>query len=134
MNRSVRNYTLGRVKCRKNKMKNKTQEKINEIKRKLANTRQFHNRCYVCHVSWHKKGMTFHHITYDTNEKTHSDFLDGYVGTLHYYNYLGPIIKKNPKRFAYLCNPHHHTITKLLQFNSDKQDRIFRLVRRSRKR
>jgi len=114
-------------------MKNKTQEKINEIKRKLAKTRQFHNRCYVCHVSWHKKGMTFHHITYNEHEKTHSDFPDGYVGTLHYYQYLRPIIKNNPKRFAYLCNPHHHTITKLLQFNQNKQDRIFRLVRRSRR-
>jgi len=107
-------------------------EKVNKIKKELGKIRNFHNRCYVCHVSWHKRGMTFHHIKYKTNEKTHSDFPDGYAGALQYYNYLKPIIKKNPKRFAFLCNPHHQTVTKLLQFSDDKQDRIFKLVRRSR--
>ena len=114
------------------KMNNEQKEKVNEIKRELGKIRQFRNRCYVCHVSWHKRGMTFHHIKYKTNEKTHSNFPDGYAGTLQYYEYLKPIIKKNPKRFAYLCNPHHQTVTKLLQFSKDKQDRIFKLVRKSR--
>ena len=116
----------------KNKMKIKNQDKVNEIKRKLAKIRQFRNRCYVCHVSWNKRGMTFHHKQYVSSEKNHSDFQSGYTGMLQYYQYVTPIIKKNPKRFAYLCNPHHQTITKLLQFNVDKQDRIFRLVKESR--
>ncbi len=107
-------------------------DKVNEIKRELGKLRPFHNRCYVCHTSWHKRGMTFHHIKYNKNEKTHSDFPHGYGGILQYYEYLKPIIKKNPKRFAYLCNPHHQTVTKLLQFSEDKQDRIFKLVRKSR--
>jgi len=111
---------------------NNEKEQVNEIKQELGKLRQFHNRCYVCHISWHKRGMTFHHIKYYVNEKTHSDFPNGYGGALQYYEYLKPIIKKNPKRFAYLCNPHHQTVTKLLQFNKDKQDRIFKLVRKSR--
>ena len=81
-------------------MNNEQKEKVNEIKRELGKIRQFRNRCYVCHVSWHKRGMTFHHIKYKTNEKTHSNFPDGYAGTLQYYEYLKPIIKKKSKEIC----------------------------------
>ena len=115
-------------------MRNKTQqEKVNEIKRKLARMPAFRKGCAVCRTKWHKRGMTFHHKWYVPSEKTHSDFQPGSAGMLQYYRYITPIIMENPKRFAYLCNPHHQSITKLLQFNVDKQDRIFRLVRESRK-
>ncbi len=77
--------------------------------------------------------MTFHHVVYKSGEKTINDFADGYGGMLQYYKYITLIIKKFPKRFALLYNAHHQTITKLLQFNVDKQDRIFRLVRKSRR-
>lgn len=113
-------------------MNNNKKEQVNEIKKELGELRQFRNRCYVCHASWHRREMTFHHIKYNRDEKIHSDFPSGYAGTLQYYEYLKPIIKKNPKRFAYLCNPHHQTVTKLLQFHKNKQERIFKLVRQSR--
>jgi len=77
--------------------------------------------------------MTFHHVIYKSNEKSRKDFADGYDGTLEYYKYISPIIKKHPKRFSLLYNTHHQTITKILQFSQDKQDRIFRLVRKSRR-
>jgi len=110
-----------------------TKEKTNEIKKELIRLAPFRRGCKVCHSVWHSSGMTFHHIIYKSNEKTRNDFRVGDDGILQYYEYIFPIIKKFPKRFTLLYNAHHQTITKLLQFNQDKQDRIFRLVRASRR-
>ncbi len=108
-------------------------EKVNEIKIELIKLTPFRRGCKVCYSKWHNSSMTFHHIIYKNGEKSRNDFADGYGGTLEYYNYITPIIKKYPKRFALLCNAHHQTITKILQFSVNKQDRIFRLVRKSRR-
>jgi hypothetical protein len=108
------------------------QEKVNQIKKELIKLAPFRRGCEVCHTTWHKSGMTFHHIIYKNNEKTRKDFDDGYGGMLKYYIYITPIIQEFPKRFALLCNTHHQTITKILQFAEDKQDRIFKLVKKSR--
>jgi len=109
-----------------------SKQKVDKIKSELARMSQFRQGCAICHCKFHPKGMTFHHVWYETSDKTHSDFAPGYRGMLQYYEYLKPIIKQNPKRFSYLCNPHHQTITRLSRFTHDKQERIFRLVRRSR--
>lgn len=110
---------------------NKTQEAVNNIKRSLG---EFLNggKCEICHTPWSKRGMTIHHITYKDEEKTHSDFGRDLKGKLEYYTYLEPIVRKEPERFSYLCNPHHQSITVLLRFAVDKQERMFDLVRRSR--
>ena len=114
------------------KPKNKNQIKCDEIKKSLITLAPFRRGCEVCRSTWHKSGMTFHHVIYKSNEKTRKDFVKGYRGMLSYYIYITPTIKKFPKRFAVLCNTHHQTVTKLLQFSEDKQDRIFRLARKSR--
>lgn len=106
------------------------QQLVNMIKKRLG--KLFNNKCEICDIEWSKRGMTFHHINYIPTEKKHSDFPKGYDGMLEYYKYLEPIIIKNPERFSYLCNPHHHVITLLLRFTVEKQERIFDLVRRSR--
>ena len=115
------------------KTKNKHKEKCDEIKRNLISSSPFRRGCYICSNTWHKSGMTFHHVIYKNDEKTRKDFADGYAGMLHYYSYVTPIIKKFPKRFACLYNVHHQTVTKLLRFSEEKQDRLFRLVKKSRR-
>jgi len=108
-------------------------EMINQIKGELARMPAFRRGCYVCHCKIHQKGMTFHHEQYKQDEKIHSDFPSGYAGTLQYYNYLKPIILREPQRFSYLYTPDHQIITRLARYSHTKQDRIFRIVRRSRK-
>ena len=80
------------------------QEKVNEIKKELIKLAPFRRGCEVCRVTWHKSGMTFHHIIYKNNERTRKDFPEGYGGMMEYYIYITPIIKKFPQRFALLCN------------------------------
>jgi hypothetical protein len=109
-------------------------DKVNEIKKGLISLSPFRRGCSICQDTWHKSGMTFHHVVYITGEKTRKDFAKGYGGMLQYYEYVTPIIVQFPKRFAVLCNTHHQSITKLLQFGIEKQDRIFKLVRKSRRR
>ncbi|MDH3339975.1 MAG: hypothetical protein OEL84_01675 [Nitrosopumilus sp.] len=118
------------AKEKKNKMNDR--KRVEKIKEELARMSCFRQGCAICHCKLHPKGMTFHHIKYLESDKVHSDFAPGYKGMLQYYEYLRPVIRQNPKRFAYLCNPHHQTVTRLLRFKKDKQERIFRLVRRSR--
>ena len=114
------------------KTKNKHKEKCDEMKKHLISLSPFRRGCEVCRNTWHASGMTFHHIIYKHGELVRKDFADGYAGMLQYYQYAAPIIRKFPKRFACLCNAHHQTITKLLQFSVDKQERLFKLVRKSR--
>ncbi len=108
-------------------------DKVNEIKKELIKLAPFRRGCQVCYSTWHESGITFHHIIYKHGELSRNDFTDGYGGMLQYYKYISPIIKKHPKRFALLYNAHHQTVTKLLQFSIDKQNRIFKLVRKSRR-
>jgi len=106
--------------------------RVDPIKGELAYLPQFRKGCAVCHCKYHPRGMTFHHEKYKQNEKIHSDFPSGYAGTLQYYKYVKPIILKEPQRFSYLCTPDHQIITRLSWYSYIKQDRIFRIVRRSR--
>jgi len=108
-------------------------DKVDKIKTELIRLASFRRGYQVCYSKWHESGMTIHHVMYKHGEKTRNNFVDGYDGMLKYYKYVFPIIKKHPKRFAVLCNAHHQTITKLLQFSIYKQDRIFRLVKKSRR-
>lgn len=81
--------------------------------------------CEVCLKKMRKpmSGFTIHHLKYKKGEKTHKQFLD----RLKYYIYLRPIVKKNPKRFAFLCNACHHSIDGPRGLNRRKRANVLRL-------
>jgi len=86
----------------------------------------FGGECEVCLKKMRKaqSGFTIHHLEYKKNEKTHKNFLD----RLKYYKYLRPIVKKNPKRFAFLCNGCHVSIDGPRGLNRRKKMNFLRLV------
>lgn len=98
------------------------------IKNQLARLPPFKNRCYVCHAQSSKHGMTFHHKRYEKDEKTYGDF----TNTLEYYQYLQTKIRKNPRRFLYLCNPHHLALERIKRYNIVTLKRLLMAVRMSR--
>lgn len=104
-------------------------EKTKKIKEELARLAPFRRGCYVCGVKRHRRGMTWHHLSYVEGERTYKDF--GH-DTLAYYQYLQPIIIAFPKRFMLLCTPHHQALERLKRFNSDKFERLVKAVRMSR--
>jgi len=85
----------------------------------------YDSECGVCLKKMKKpmSGFTMHHLEYKKNEKTHKNFLD----RLKYYKYLRPIVKKNPKRFAFLCNACHHSIDGPRGLNRRKRANVLRL-------
>lgn len=85
----------------------------------------FGSECEVCLKKMRKPmpGFTIHHLEYKKGEKTHKNFLD----RQKYYVYLRPIIKKNPKRFAFLCNACHHSIDGPRGLNRRKKANVLRL-------
>lgn len=85
----------------------------------------FGGECEVCLKKMRKPmpGFTIHHLEYKKGEKTHKQFLD----RLKYYIYLRPIVKKNPKRFAFLCNPCHNSIDGIKGLNRRKDMNVLRL-------
>ena len=104
-------------------------EKVNQIKQELAKLRPFRSGCYVCGVKMHRRGMTFHHKDYRNGELTYKDFKKNVLG---YYEYLKPIILKNPERFLYLCTPHHQAVEQLKRFSQQRFEALVRAVRMSR--
>lgn len=88
----------------------------------------YSGKCYVCHRNCKKgKGFTIHHIKYKKGELIHSDFKN----RLEYYQYLEPIVRREPERFALLCNTHHQSVTRIMRFSKDKLVRLIKLVRKS---
>jgi hypothetical protein len=106
-------------------MKNSQKIKLVGIKQDLARLPRFKNRCYVCHAQTHKRGMTFHHLSYLPGEMTYSDF----PNSLEYYQYLSYKIKENPKRFLYVCNIHHQSIERVKRFSPLNRNRLIKAVR-----
>ena len=106
-----------------------SQQKITlvEIKTRLARLPRFKNRCYVCHAQTSKRGMTFHHLSYENGELTYKDF----PNPLEYYQYLSYKIKANPQRFLYVCNPHHQAIERVKRYSLTTRTRLLRAVRLS---
>ena len=97
------------------------------IKSDLARLPRFKNRCYVCHTQTSKRGMTFHHISYENDELTYKDF----ENPLKYYQYLELKIRENPKRFLYVCNTHHQAIERVKRYSVPVRTRLLRAVRMS---
>lgn len=77
-------------------------------------------KCKVCGCITSKRGMVIHHRWYIDNDVTYKGYPENDSGRLQYYLDLEPMIKKNPKRFSYLCNTDHHSLTKLSMFGDKK--------------
>ena len=91
------------------------------IKIKCGQIALGHGACYVCGCRVAKKGMTVHHMWYlPNNEVYYKDFPETPAGRLQYYSALYPLVYKNPKRFMFLCNTCHHTLTRFCRFGDKK--------------
>lgn len=97
----------------------------------LRLSRLFMSKCAVCHRKCTTgKHFTIHHIKYNKKEKTYKDF-EG--DRLAYYKYLFPLVKRNKKRFALLCNTCHQAVTKLSRWGPEKRRRLYVLTRKGDK-
>lgn len=99
------------------------QSQARDLKTQLARHHRFKSRCAICHTKRSKSGFTFHHLWYNNNEKTYKDFRD----PLAYYEYLGPIIRANPKQFVYLCSDHHQALERICRYGEKNWKRLSRL-------
>ena len=106
---------------------------IIKIKTELAKLSAFNSKCYVCLTQTSKRGFTFHHKSYIKNDIIRSNYPLNEKGTLDYYSDLAPLIRKNPKRFLWVCNPHHQSITRICRFKKDNLKRLIQAVRMSKK-
>lgn len=94
---------------------------------KKITSKLFGGKCYVCHRPW-GKGFTFHHKKYISGEKTYSDF----ATPREYYEYLLPIIRKYPNRFAVVCSKHHRAVELGKKYKLETWQRLYKLVNESR--
>jgi len=110
------------------------QEQVYQIILSLG--KLFRSRCQVCHKKCTGKYFAIHHKIYVEGEKIYSDFKkpDGTKDRLAYYRYLEPIVRRDPKRFALVCNTCHSAVTHGTRFKKDKWRRLVRLVNQSIKR
>jgi len=95
---------------------------------KVACSKLYGERCYVCHRKF-GKGFTFHHLYYkeigrEANENTIYTDRD-------YHERIYAEIRKNPKQFLLVCNKHHYNIEKLKKYTTKKLDRLVKAVRMS---
>jgi len=92
---------------------------------KVACSRLYGERCYVCHRRF-GKGFTFHHKYYIS---------DGTQATIYtdkdYHKHIYKEIRKNPKQFLLVCNKHHYNIEKLKKYDTKKLDRLIKAVKMS---
>jgi len=109
----------------------KKQSGIISIKAELAKLPEFNSICFVCEAKSSKRGMTFHHRYYILNDVIRKNYPKGEKGTLNYYQDLAPLIKLNPTRFLFVCNPHHQSITRLTRFKPENRRRLFLAVEMS---
>ena len=84
----------------------------------------FYGRCFWC-LKKYGRGFSFHHLHYPPGELTYSSFNN----TINYHKYILPRVKKEPDRFALVCQPHHHFV-EIFSSIKDEQKwlRFFMLV------
>jgi len=87
---------------------------------KIKCAKMLGSKCRICKCIKSKRGMTIHHRFYITNDVTYKNYPQNDSGRLQYYIDLEPMIRANPKRFSYLCNTDHHSLTKFCQFGDAK--------------
>lgn len=95
-----------------------------EIKEKTS--KKFGSKCYFCGAKKSSKGMVFHHRWYIKNDVTYDQFPKGVKGSLEYNKKLSVEIKKNPKRFRYLCVPCHQAFERLLRYGDSKLNKMMK--------
>ena len=105
---------------------------IKSIKMELVEM-YYSGGCAVCGRTKSKKGMTFHHKRYISNDVVHSNYPNNSSGTLQYYKDLAPLVRENPKRFIYLCSPHHQAVERLLRYGDTTLKNLLRCVKMSKK-
>jgi len=93
-------------------------DQVLAIKTELA--KLYRSRCAICHCKKSRSGFTFHHIWYWKDEKTYKDF----DNTLQYYQYLKPLIIKEPQRFLYLCSDHHQALERTCRYGDKLWQRL----------
>jgi len=101
-------------------------EIMDKLKREIAYMPQFDGKCFVCNKKF-GKWFVFHHKKYLNSDKIYSDFKDSWS----YNEYVLPIIKRDPNRFALLCKKHHQSVEMLKRFKKDNLDRLIKLVKDS---
>lgn len=100
---------------------------VDKLRREVAAMPQFDLKCAVCHRKYGKY-FVFHHKRYITGDKIYSDFKH-----THAYNeYVLPIIKKDPNRFALLCKKHHKVVEMLKMFKDENFERLIKVTKESR--
>ena len=104
-------------------------EEINIIKTECGRIALGNGNCWICNCKSAKRGMTIHHLWYLKKDIIYNDYPKNDSGTLEYYKDLLPMIKKNPKRFMYLCNTHHFALEKFCRFG----DKIYNKMSIARK-
>lgn len=117
-------------------------DEIKAIKLELAE-RYYEGVCFVCKkdrgMNRGRKSkvaggnMTFHHKRYITDDVVHSNYPKNSSGTLQYYRDLAPLVRKNPRRFIYLCSPHHQAVEKLLRYGNTTRKNLLICVKESSK-
>ena len=97
-------------------------EEISEIRTVCGQIALGNGKCWVCGCSKAKRGMTIHHRWYlSKGDAIHDQYLPrNDSNVLRYYQDLLPLVKKNPKRFMYLCSTHHQALERFIRF-SDKR-------------
>lgn len=108
------------------KKSSKSRERLRPVYELIFDlSKLFDSQCEVClrKMRGPTPGFTFHHLTYKKNEKTHRNF----TSRLKYYKYITPIIKKEPERFAFLCNPCHHSLDGPRGLNRRNRPNVIRL-------
>jgi hypothetical protein len=117
------------------------QDEVRAIKLELAE-RYYDGVCYVCKkdrgMNRGKKSkvpggsMTFHHKRYIPNDVVHSSYPKNSSGTLRYYTDLAPMIRRNPRRFLYLCSAHHQALERLLRYGDETLKSLLACVKMSK--
>lgn len=91
------------------------------MKLKCGQVAQGHGRCKICKCIKSRRGMVVHHYWYlKKGDITHNMFPKNDSGRLEYYTKLLPLIKRNPKRFAYYCNADHQSVTMFCRYGDPK--------------
>lgn len=106
-------------------------DEVKAIKLELAE-RYYGGVCFVCKKAKSKKGFLFHHKQYITNDIVHSSYQKNSSGSLQYHKDLAPLIRKNPKRFLYLCSPHHQALERLLRYGNETLKNLLKAVKMSK--
>jgi len=106
------------------KIKEDLKKNLILIKTKCGSIALGNGSCYICGCEISKKGMTVHHLWYVKGDVIYKNYPQTDDGRLIYYTELFPLIKKNPKRFMYMCGKCHYSLEKLCHFGDKKFNKL----------